>query len=120
MNEVCWSISESELVGLTPERARDLVVDCFYFAQHQTFARSRLKVGATHLDEASLRSNVLSAVKLAFGESGGDFEHPSLESLQAAIAVLARKAEAWGTPPDIIRHHSQQVKRMFERMAAGA
>jgi hypothetical protein len=120
MSESCWTMSELELEGLTPLRARDLVVECFYYAQHETLARTRLRLGVGHLDEASIRASVTGAVRLAFKEAGGDYEHPTAGSLAGAIDVLARKAESWGTPEDIVRHHREQIERMLRRLARAA
>jgi len=113
----CWKLPESHLDELTPVGARDLIVECFYFAQHETLARTKMKLGAAHFDDASIRTSVVGAVRLAFGEAGGDFDLPTLTSLASVIDVLARKADAWGTPADIVEHHHDQVMKMLERMA---
>jgi len=120
MTTSCWKLTEDNLADLTPQRARDLVVECFYFAQHETLARTRMKLGAGHGDEASMRASVAMAVRLAFKEAGGDYERPTAVTLADAIAVLARKAEAWGTPEDIVRHHHEQIVRMLRRLATAA
>lgn len=119
MPDSCWNLPESQLVDLTPEKARDLVVECFYYAQHETFSRTKQRLGMTHLDNASLRASLVGAVRLAFDETGGDYDQPTTASLGRAIAVLARKAESWGTPMDIIRHHAEQIGRVLDRMGAG-
>ena len=59
------------------------------------------------------------AVRLAFKESGGEFNHPTIASLDATIAVLSRKAEAWGTPADIIQHHRGQMAALLRRIRRG-
>lgn len=117
MNTACWKLTEAHLAQLTPLRARDLVVECFYFAQHETLERTRMKLGAAHHDEAAIRASVVGAVRLAFKETGGEYDRPTATSLAAAIAVLARKAEAWGTPEDIVRHHHDQIVGMLRRLA---
>jgi len=119
MLDSCWKLPESQLVDLTPEKARDLVVECFYYAQHETFLRTKQKLGVTRLDETSLRASIVGAVRLAFDEIGGDYDHPTVASLRSAIAVLARKAESWGTPMDIIQHHARQIGRVLSRMGSG-
>ncbi len=68
------------------------------------------------MDDVSLRAIIVSAVRLAFRDSGGDFDHPTVASLANAIAVLARKAESWGTPPDIVRHHREQLGALLLRL----
>jgi hypothetical protein len=112
----CWKLPESAFVDLTPARARDLVVDCFFFAQHETFARAKEKVMARHMDDASLHASIVSAVRLAFRECDGDYDQPTLASLAKVVAVLERKAEAWGTPTDIVQHHRGEVEIMLRRM----
>lgn len=116
MNEACWRLTEDHLSELTPLRARDLIVECFFFAQRETMARTRLRLGAAHVDEASIRSNVVGAVRVAMKEAGGDFDHPTTDALAGAVDVLARKAEAWGTPEDIVRHHHEQIATMLRRL----
>ncbi len=46
MSEARWTIPGSQLVDLTPIRVRDLVVECFLFAQRETLVRAKLKLGA--------------------------------------------------------------------------
>jgi hypothetical protein len=119
MGPTYWKLPAIALPDLTPARARDLVVDCFYFAHHETFERAKRRLGARPPDEDSLRATVIGAVRMAFRESGGDFDRPTVASLAGAIAVLGRKAESWGTPPDIVRHHGDQIRRLLERMERG-
>jgi len=98
---------------LTVLRARDLIVECFFQAQRETFERAKHRVGSTSFDANSIRSAVVAAVRLAFKESGDDFEHPSRESLARMVAVLARMSASWGTPDDVIAHHLTQVGRLL-------
>ena len=116
MSAACWTMTDRDFEDLTPLRARDLVVECFYYAQHETLARARVRLGAGHIDEASIRAGVTGAVRLAFKEAGGDFDHPTAGALAEAIDVLARKAKAWGTPEDIVRHHHRQIERLLQRL----
>ncbi len=113
-----WSLLESQLVDLTPEKARDLVVECFFQAQHETFARAKKALGARGLDEASLRADVVTAIRLVFEEVGGEYDRPAPESLVAVVQALMRKAEAWGTPPEIVEHHARQLRRMLQLVGA--
>ena len=120
MTKACWTVPGSQLVDLTPIRARDLVVECFLFAQRETLIRAKLKVGASGMDDAAIRASIVGAVRLAFKESGGEYDRPTVASLTSAIAVLARKAEAWGTPIDIIQHHHDQILNLLQRMSSEA
>jgi hypothetical protein len=68
----CWTVPETELRRLTAERARDLIVECFYQAQRETFLRAKQRVGAGATDPQAIRAAVLGAVRVAFKECGGD------------------------------------------------
>jgi hypothetical protein len=109
----CWTVPETELRRLTAERARDLIVECFYQAQRETFLRAKQRVGAGATDPQAIRAAVLGAVRVAFKECGGDYEHPTPAALEQMVRVLARKAESWGTPEDVIAHHRAQIGRVL-------
>jgi hypothetical protein len=117
MTQTCWTIPDNALVDLTPLRARELLVECFFQAQRETFARTRQKLGSSRIDDTTLRADIVGAVRLAFKETGGDFEHPDAASLASAVGVLARKAGSWGTPQDIIEHHGASIQKMLQRLA---
>jgi len=114
-----WVVPATDLVGLTPEKARELIVRCFLEAQKETFARARERLGQTPT-EATLLASVEGAVRLAFRESGGDFDRPTAQSLEKVVEVLARKAGSWGTPEDVIHHHKGQIGRVLSVLAGGA
>lgn len=116
MSFCLWSVPESELMELDPKKARDLIVECFYQAQRETFARAKERAKGAEPAPEEVRETVLAAVKAAFREAGQDFEAPTKESLSAVVHVLARKAMAWGTPDDIVQHHGAQIMQMIERL----
>lgn len=104
-----WSVTPDDLREMDAVKARDLVVECFYDAQRETFMRAKENLGVTP-DEVSIRRSVKGAVRLAFATTGGDFDAPTCQSLMAAIGDLAAKAATWGTPPDVIDHHRSQIE----------
>ncbi len=106
------SLTAEELSSLDPLRARDLVVRCFYAAQHETFERAAKSMHAIPT-EVDLKKTIEGAVRLAFRSAKGDFENPTAVTLQAAVEILAAKAAAMGTPPDIIEHHRTELARVF-------
>ncbi len=109
----CWLVSEAELRSLTASRARDLIVECFFQAQRETFVRAKQRVAARSFDEQAIRSAIVAAMRVAFREAQGDFERPTSDSLARVVDVLVRKSEAWGTPADVIDHHRVQVARLL-------
>ncbi len=110
-----WRLKEEDLRDLSPEKARDLIVKCFYEAQKETFARSKQLLGLRD-DEKQLQTSVLSAIRLAFKETGGDFNNPTKNSLTKVVEVLGRKSKAWGTPEDIIEYHRSQIMRVIAEL----
>jgi hypothetical protein len=109
----CWLVPESEFRNLTAPRARDLIVECFFQAQHETFHRAKQRLGSRAFDDQAIRSAIVGAVRVAFREAGGDFDRPTPDMLAKIVGVLARKAEAWGTPEDVVAHHTAQVERLL-------
>lgn len=119
-DDACWTVPECEFRGLTPERARDLIVECFFQAQHETFERAKQRVGSADTDPKAIRAAVIGAIRVAFKESGGDFDRPTPTSLGRMVEVLARKAGAWGTPDEIVAHHRAQIDRMLTVLGASS
>lgn len=110
-----WVCPAWRLRDLDPIRARDLVVDCFYHAQGETFRHQKERMGVP-ADKDSLRRTVIGAVRAAFDKTGGDFEHPTAESLRRAVQALGASAASWGTPKEIIEHHQSQIEEMLARL----
>ena len=111
-----WTMEPADLVGLTPLKARDLVTRCLLEAQRETFALNEQRLGHKAEDE-HLRFVVQGAVRLAFRETGQDYNHPTLESLMKVVQLLATKSSRWGTPPEIIEHHKQQISRVLQTLS---
>ena len=110
-----WELCETDLADITPEKARDLIIKCFYEAQKETFIRARKQLGVRSGDE-DIHASVAAGVRQAFKETDGDFEKPTKEGLAKILEVLAKRSASWGTPQDIIEHHKKQVQRILERL----
>ncbi len=111
-----WCIDEARFDDITPLKALDILIECFFQAQKETFARVKKDLGSRTLDK-DVRRSVEQAIKLAFKEAGHDFGSPSRRALEDVAQVLARKAASWGTPPDIIVHHRNEIGRLFQALA---
>ncbi len=81
----CWTVPEAELHKLSPLRARDLIVECFFQAQHETFLRAKQRMSARPNEPDAIHAAVLAAVRVAFKESGGDYDHPTSVSLARMV-----------------------------------
>ncbi len=107
-----WSLQKSDLDNLTPEKARDLIIKCFFEAQKETFARTKQDLGISST-EKDLMSSVEGSIKLAFRGVGEDFAKPSKTALMKVVEALSKKAASWGTPQDIIDYHSSQIRKII-------
>lgn len=107
-----WFVTEDDLKGLNPIKARDIIIKCFFEAQKETFARVKETLGRKVSDEEILES-VTNAIRLMFKETGGSFDAPSKADLLKVVEGLASKAATWGTPEDIIQHHKTQIQRVL-------
>jgi hypothetical protein len=112
-----WCISDADLQDLDPQKAREILVECFYEAQRETFARVKKQLGSRALEE-DVRKSVVTAIKLAFKETGHSYEKPTRRALEDVVEMLANKAQSWGTPDDIIEHHKGEIQRLFAALAA--
>ncbi len=110
-----WCVPPGDLVDVTPEKARDLIIECFYRAQHEMFERTKQRMG-TRWDEEAVRKSVSGAVRSAFSQAGGDFDAPSRLDFEQVLQVLGAKARSWGTPLDIIQHHQREIERVLSRL----
>ena len=108
-----WTLTEDDLTDLTPLKARDIIVKCFFEAQKETFARSKQDLGLKTTDEELLKT-VSTSIRMVFKELGVDFEKPTAEGLMKVVETLARKASSWGTPKDIIDFHGAQVMKVLQ------
>jgi hypothetical protein len=106
-----WEIAEEELRELTPRKARELIVECFFHSQRETY---QLRGQQPPPDE-ELRERAQAVLRLAFREIGGSYEEPTVEDLYRAVEALCKKAHAWGTPPEILEHHRAQVLKVLRR-----
>ncbi|MDA8431453.1 MAG: hypothetical protein M0Z60_00655 [Nitrospiraceae bacterium] len=108
-----WSLEKSDLDDLTPEKARDLIIKCFFEAQKETFARTRQGLGIS-FNDGDLRATVEGSIKLAFKTVGEDISKPSKAGLMRVVESLSKKAASWGTPQDIIDYHKSQIAKIID------
>lgn len=112
-----WHADEHDLSEtIHPQRARDLIIECFFEAQRETFERTKQNLGVA-TDDAAIRRSIVSVVRLSFDQVDGDFDSPTRTSLEQVVAALAAHAAAWGTPSDIIEHHRMEIEKVMARCA---
>lgn len=110
-----WRPAVMDLVAVDGVRARMLLEECFYCAQHQTFERMKQRMGASW-DEGAVRKSVSGAIRATLNEVGGSWDDPDKTDLVATVEILARRAKSWGTPGDIIASHKAQFAKVLDAM----
>ncbi len=110
-----WYLQNEDLKDLTPQKARDLIIKCFFEAQKETFKRAKQKFGKP-ADTTDILQRITSVVKLTFQQINGDFNQPTKKTLLKVIERLAAMSSSWGTPEDIIEHHKKQIERVLNEL----
>ena len=70
----------------------------------------------TKTDEETLRANVEGVIRMGFKEVGSDYDSPTKSGLNEVLDVLARKADAWGTPKEIVEHHKATMMEIIGKL----
>ncbi len=109
---VRWKCKDEDLVDMTPSKARDLIIQCFFDAQKETFARAK-KGLSREVSDPSLRRYINGIVELTFVDVNGHFENPSREDLGKVVENLATRASLWGTPNDVIEYHKGEISKVL-------
>ena len=108
---VRWSVNKKDLIGLTPIKARDLIIDCFFEIQRDSYVRS---LGLS--DEKQWKIMAVSTVRRTMSELHENFDTPSKQSLVRLVEGLAEKSSTWGAPPDEIVHHMMQLSELLNAL----
>jgi hypothetical protein len=107
-----WYVAQEDLKGMSPVKARDLVVKCFFEAQKETLARVSNHLGQKQND-GQLFETVSSIVRMAFKEMEESYDSPTKAGLWRVMERLASKASTWGTPEDVVAHHKAQIEKVL-------
>jgi hypothetical protein len=112
-----WSVGPVTLASITPEKARDLLVECFVTAQEETFRKTRQRL---HMptSQGELERAIAGVVRRAFTDCGHDFERPTVQALEDVADHLARQAAQFGTPGDVVQHHRAEFAKVTDALAA--
>ena len=110
-----WFASLRDTMFLTPAKARDTIINCFFTAQRETFARMKEKAHP-FVSTKEIKSTVTAAVRGVFKEIGADFDKPTKNDLTKVVEILAAKAKSWGTPDDIVQHHKGEIEKILNAL----
>jgi len=110
-----WSVRPSDLLNLTEVKARDIIVRCFVEAQKETFHHASERLGAP-TDPQSIEKSMAASVRMVFKEVDHDFDQPTLPGLETVVERLARSAQSWGTPEDVVLHHKGQIEKVLRKL----
>ncbi len=100
---------------LDAAEARDLIMEYFFEAQYETFARVKERLGTT-ADEAAIRRSVRGVFRTAFKKVGADLDEPTKHDLVAAIEAVNARVNSRGTPPDIVQKYHAEIEAILRRV----
>ena len=109
-----WVLKERYLENLTPEKARDFLIDCVFTAHLDGFKRSLKHIETIKDDD--IRENAAAVLYALFHDIGGNFDYPSKKSMVRVIGRLSQAEENWGTPRDLVEHHRGQLLRLISTL----
>ncbi len=110
-----WFVSADDLKEVTPKKARDIIIKCFFDAQKATFAIAGEKQGKK-TNEIELHEAIKSEVKKTFNEAKCDFGNPTKECLRKVVELLYIKSASLGTPKEVRDHHKGQIEKILRRL----
>jgi hypothetical protein len=102
--------------GATLIAVRDALVDCFAANHGEGFMSARAALGLECTD-AALRASVEGMVRLAFQQVGGNFDHPTAETVARAVTLLAERSLGWGISEDAVFEHHCLMTRAIGKIA---
>ncbi len=108
-----FHIKKSDLYNLNPEKARDLIIKCFYEAQKEALTETAENLHLGYSD-GEIYGSIVNTIELAFKEADADFFRPTKNSLEKVVGVLAEKSYKWGTPVDIIEHNMKHIQIVLD------
>lgn len=94
---------------VTPIMVRDAIVECFTQAH-----KDSLELG-DDIDEETTKQMIIASIKKQFSDTGGEYEHPTKESLQAVIESLKEFAGSFRNT-DVIENHYLLVKSLIDKL----
>lgn len=112
-----WSLQQRLPSTVTPEHAREIMLDCFATVHGPHFAVTKAEIGM-RVDEATVLRSVKGTLRLAFSHSGGDYDRPDREALIKVAQYLYEKSLSWGTPHEVVARHHNQLMRVLARVPA--
>lgn len=114
-----WVVTDEDLEAMTARRAHDLMVECFFVAQHEIFERTRVRLRLAR-DDKAIRDTVESIVRRAFADAGYDYDAPILPALHAVAESLKHESVAYGTPQDVVEHHAREYEKVLAALDRSA
>ena len=103
-NSNLWRIDSSQLEGVTPNKALELIVQCFVHAQKETLMQGQQRLGLPP-DIDTVTIMIKGYMMKAFGDICADYYNPKKQDLEKMVDMLSKQCASWNTPKEIIEHH---------------
>lgn len=109
-----WRVRQSMLDAISPELARDLLIECF------VEARMEAETGGartwSHTDACKHREHATRIIKAAFKDLGYNFARPDAASCRMVMEQLSRDSRLAGTAAELVEHHVREYSRVIDAL----
>lgn len=112
---MAWTVDAAELENITPARARDLLVECFFAAQNEAYARTSHEKHA-EIGRVEIKKTVESLIRMKFKELGHDWDCPTADGFRQVALSLAVEAACWGTSPETIERSMAELRKVQQQL----
>lgn len=112
-----WTVDAAELDSMTPVRARDLLVECFFAAQSEAYARTSHEKHA-EIGRVEVKKTVESLIRMKFRDLGHDWDSPTADGFHQVALSLAVEAAQWGTSPETIERSMAELRKVRQSLIA--
>lgn len=93
---------------ITPEQVRDAIVQCFLAAHTEILKEFKSYENMPEEEFEKIKMmDVTALIKNFFYEVGGDFDHPTKESLFKVIDKLSNFSLKFRSPEEVNRHYQE-------------
>ena len=108
-----WEVDETDLAEMTPEKAREIIVDYYYVALKDNRPED---FQGLPTETQHKFGDTLEEVKTIFEVSGGSYGDPDKKVIPLVIESIFEKVKALGVPEEVLHHHKLEMQKLVKAL----